>query len=54
MNIRRLSSVACAIVLAAASAHALAADPRGRYLTASGNLEVDVALCGDALCGVVS
>jgi uncharacterized protein (DUF2147 family) len=41
--------------LAAASAHASPADPRGRYLTASGNLEVDVAPCGEgALCGTVS
>jgi len=40
-------------VLAGASAYATA-DPRGHYLTASGNLEVDVAPCGDALCGVVS
>ena len=31
-----------------------AADPRGRWITASGNLEVEVAPCGPALCGVVT
>ena len=29
------------------------ASPLGRWLTASGNLEVEVAPCGDALCGTV-
>ena len=29
-------------------------DPRGRWLTANGNLEVDIAPCGAALCGTVS
>jgi len=28
--------------------------PTGRWLTASGNLEVVVAPCGDALCGTVA
>src|SRR5204862_2154995 len=51
MKIRRLFPLACALVLAAASAHANAADPRGHYVTASGNLEVGLAPCGDALCG---
>lgn len=31
-----------------------AADPRGRYITASGNLEVEVAPCGEAWCGTVT
>jgi uncharacterized protein (DUF2147 family) len=31
-----------------------AADPQGRWLTASGNLEVEIAPCGDALCGTVT
>jgi uncharacterized protein (DUF2147 family) len=31
-----------------------AADPRGRWITASGNLEVEIAPCGDALCGTVT
>jgi uncharacterized protein (DUF2147 family) len=52
MKTRHLFPLACALVLAAANA--TAADPRGRFLTASGNFEVDVAPCGDALCGVVS
>jgi len=30
-----------------------AASPLGRWLTASGNFEVEVAPCGDALCGTV-
>jgi uncharacterized protein (DUF2147 family) len=30
------------------------ADPRGRWITASGNLEVEVAPCGQTLCGTVT
>ena len=45
--------VATALALLLAAAGAAAADLRGRYLTASGNLEVEVQPCGDALCGVV-
>jgi uncharacterized protein (DUF2147 family) len=44
---------ACAAALSTA-AMALAAEPEGRYLTASGNLEVEVAPCGTALCGTVA
>lgn len=29
-------------------------DPRGRWVTASGNLEVEIAPCGKALCGTVT
>jgi uncharacterized protein (DUF2147 family) len=29
-------------------------DPRGRWVTANGNLEVDIAPCGQALCGTVT
>jgi len=54
MKTRRLFPLTCALVLAGASAYATAADPRGHYLTASGNFEVDVAPCGNALCGLVS
>ena len=39
-------------VITSTAAHA--ADPRGRYLTASGNFEVELARCGAALCGRVS
>ena len=45
------------LVAAAAftSASAQASEsPLGRWLTASGNLEVDIAPCGAALCGVVT
>jgi uncharacterized protein (DUF2147 family) len=50
MNIRLLPLLAALSI--AATAHA--ADPRGRYLTQSGNFEVELAPCGDALCGKVS
>jgi uncharacterized protein (DUF2147 family) len=33
---------------------AAAADPRGRWVTESGNLEVEIASCGAALCGTVT
>ena len=35
------------LVLFASPAHALS----GRWITASGNLEIEIAPCGDALCG---
>ncbi|RZL39679.1 MAG: DUF2147 domain-containing protein [Rubrivivax sp.] len=38
-------------ILVAGTAHA---DPRGLWLTASGNLEVRVQPCGTALCGTVA
>lgn len=49
----------CAFALSAGTACAesqqapTAASPLGRWVTASGNLEVEVAPCGDALCGTV-
>jgi len=44
-----------AFIAGAASAQAnAAADPRGRWITASGNLEVEIAACGAALCGTVT
>ena len=52
MNNRLLPLLATLSIAAAATAHA--ADPRGRYLTASGNFEVEVGPCGAALCGSVS
>ena len=45
-------AVVLLIALLAASARA-EADPRGLWLTASGNLEVRVDPCGAALCGKV-
>jgi uncharacterized protein (DUF2147 family) len=50
----RLLPALLALSLSFAAAAADAADPRGRYLTQSGNFEVDVAPCGAALCGKVS
>ena len=44
-----LSMHACAPAVAGTPA-----PPTGRWLTASGNLEVDVAPCGEALCGKVA
>lgn len=48
---------ALALGAALATLHATAQtaqDPRGRWITASGNLEVEVAPCGTALCGTVT
>lgn len=45
------------IAISAAQAAApggTAADPRGRWITATGNLEVEVSACGAALCGTVT
>ncbi|MDO9005608.1 MAG: DUF2147 domain-containing protein [Aquabacterium sp.] len=44
-----------ALCLSTWAAHATTTDPRGRWITASGNLEVDVAPCGEgALCGTAT
>ena len=51
-----IAFAACALALAASLAAAApqpAPSPLGRWITASGNLEIDVAPCGDALCGTV-
>jgi uncharacterized protein (DUF2147 family) len=50
--------VGCALALAAGTAYAKneaapSAGPLGRWVTSSGNLEVEIAPCGDALCGTV-
>ena len=37
-----------------ASSSPIPSDPRGRWLTANGNLEVEIAPCGAALCGTVT
>lgn len=45
------------LLMGALTAHAQnpgASDPRGHWITDSGNLEVEVAPCGQALCGQVS
>jgi uncharacterized protein (DUF2147 family) len=45
---------ACAQTSATAPAASTdAADQKGRWLTASGNLEVEIGPCGEALCGTV-
>ena len=50
--------VGCALALAAGAASAKeeagsSAGPLGRWVTSSGNLEVEIAPCGNALCGTV-
>lgn len=54
---RSSRALAAALLLAALAAQAQpspAPDPRGRWITASGNLEVEIAPCGAALCGTVT
>ena len=41
-------------VAAQAQSSSPVSDPRGRWVTANGNLEVEVAPCGVALCGTVT
>ncbi|MDQ0015903.1 uncharacterized protein (DUF2147 family) [Variovorax boronicumulans] len=43
-----------AATFAAQAQSSPASDPRGRWVTANGNLEVEVAPCGAALCGTVT
>lgn len=45
---------AATLCLSTWAAHATTPDPRGRWITASGNLEVEVAPCGQALCGTAT
>jgi len=57
MQAPSFSSRALLLLAALASLPASAqtpADPRGRWLTPSGNLEVEIAPCGEALCGTVT
>ena len=49
----RLSLLIAILALAAAQAQAQPAQA-GRWITESGNLEVEIAPCGDALCGTVT
>jgi uncharacterized protein (DUF2147 family) len=46
--------LACATHQAGAQGPAVASSPLGRWITASGNLEVEIAPCGAALCGTVT
>ncbi|MFO6419378.1 DUF2147 domain-containing protein [Hylemonella sp. W303a] len=50
-------ATATTVALGALAAHAQPQQPPaqlGRWITESGNLEVDIAVCGDALCGTVT
>ena len=49
----RLSLLIATLALAATQAHAQPAQA-GHWITESGNLEVEIAPCGDALCGTVT
>ena len=52
---RHLAAFGLAIVASVATAQPMpTTDPRGPWVTASGNLEVGIASCGAALCGTVS
>ncbi len=48
-----LISLALASASGASATDQPTSDPVGRWITSSGNLEVEVAPCGDALCGTV-
>ncbi|WUR12576.1 DUF2147 domain-containing protein [[Empedobacter] haloabium] len=51
LSIRLLAG---ALALATLPLHAAPLPEQGRWITASGNLEVEIAPCGEALCGTVS
>jgi uncharacterized protein (DUF2147 family) len=51
---RTLAAVLLFTAAAAQAQSSPASDPRGRWVTANGNLEVEVAPCGAALCGTVT
>jgi uncharacterized protein (DUF2147 family) len=50
----RPALLAAMLILAAAHAGAQAPAHHGRWITESGNLEVEIAPCGDAWCGTVT
>lgn len=53
----RAACAAAGLMMAAAMAQAqppTPSDPRGHWVTANGNLEVEIAPCGEALCGTVT
>ena len=49
----RLAAMSATLALFSATAWSQEA-PLGRWITASGNLEVEIATCGQALCGTVT
>jgi uncharacterized protein (DUF2147 family) len=51
---RALAAVLLFTATAVQAQSSPASDPRGRWVTANGNLEVEVAPCGAALCGTVT
>ncbi len=49
-----ISKLALSLILASAGAQAQSPTPEsGRWITESGNLEVEIAACGEALCGTI-
>lgn len=51
LSIRLLAG---ALALATLPLHAATLPEQGRWITASGNLEVEIAPCGESLCGTVT
>jgi len=55
MSIRvPVAALLAGLALAAAAQTPPPPGPQGRWITASGNLEVEIAPCGSALCGTVT
>lgn len=57
MNLICTATVTATAIALGALVHAQPQQPPaqlGRWITESGNLEVDIAACGDALCGTVT
>lgn len=50
---RKFAFVLALFVAASAGVAEASDSPEGRWLTASGNVEVEVAPCGEALCGTI-
>jgi uncharacterized protein (DUF2147 family) len=48
------ASVLLALAITGTAAWSQATTPQGRWITASGNLEVEITACGDGLCGLVT
>jgi uncharacterized protein (DUF2147 family) len=53
MRLFPVAALAALSLLAASAASAAPASPEGRWLTATGNVIVDVEPCGAALCGTI-
>ena len=54
INVVPLLRTSALVALAISCTAAWSQTPQGRWITASGNLEVEIAPCGEALCGSVT